>query len=288
MLDFFQNLDKRWIFLAMVLAVTGSILLELRFPEKPSPMVYDVFDAIDELPEGSKIWAAWDYDPSTQGELQPMASAFTRHCAIKKHKIYFMTLLPQGGPMLSRSEKILKEEFGYEYGTDYMILGYRPGNEGVIKVVVSDMQELFANDTNGTDLEKIPLTKGMKNIQSVDLILNVSGADPGTKQWVQYASTPFGIKTVAGTTGVQAPPLYAYIPSQLNGILAAIKAAAEYEQVLIDKYPDQLKNNDNAKEGLRRMGPQLVAHVLMIILIIVGNVVFFVSRANGNAERGAA
>lgn len=288
MFEFFQNLDKRWIFLLMVLAVTGSILFQLRFPEKPTPMVEKVFKAINDLPEGSKVWAAWDYDPSTQGELQPMASAFTRHCGIKKHKIYFMTLLPQGGPMLSRSERILQEEFGYEYGKDYVILGYRPGNEGVIKVVVSDLQQLFRNDTNGTDLEKIPLTAGMKNMQGMDLIVNVSGADPGTKQWVQYASTPFGIKTVAGTTGVQAPPLYAYIPNQLTGILAAIKAAAEYEKVLIDAYPDQLKGNENATEGLRRMGPQFVAHVLMVLLIIGGNVIYFVGCARQNAQRGAA
>lgn len=286
MFDFFQNLDKRWVFLSMVLAVTGSILFKVRPPEKTTPMVEGVFKTIDSLPEGSKVWAAWDYDPSTQGELQPMASAFTRHCAIKKHKIYFMTLLPQGGPMLSRSERILKEEFEYKYGEDYVILGFRPGNEGVIKVVVSDMKELFGNDTNGTDLDEIPLTAGMKNMQGVDLIVNVSGADPGTKQWVQYASTPFGIKTVAGTTGVQAPPLYAYIPNQLSGILAAIKGAAEYEQLLIEKYPE-LKENDNAKEGLRRMGPQLVAHLLMVLLIVAGNVIFFVGRARESAQRGA-
>jgi hypothetical protein len=31
-------------------------------------------------------------------------------------------------------------------------------------------------------------------------------------------------------------------------------------------------------EGIRRMGPQLVAHVLMILLIIAGNVIYFVGR----------
>ena len=31
-------------------------------------------------------------------------------------------------------------------------------------------------------------------------------------------------------------------------------------------------------EGIRRMGPQLVAHLLMIFLIIAGNVIFFLDR----------
>ena len=36
-------------------------------------------------------------------------------------------------------------------------------------------------------------------------------------------------------------------------------------------------------EALRRMSPQLVAHLLMIFLIIVGNIVFFVTRKRGGA-----
>ena len=32
-------------------------------------------------------------------------------------------------------------------------------------------------------------------------IVNVSAGFPGTKEWVQYASTPFGIDTVGGCTG---------------------------------------------------------------------------------------
>ena len=34
-------------------------------------------------------------------------------------------------------------------------------------------------------------------------------------------------------------------------------------------------------EARRRMGPQLVAHVLMILLIVVGNVAFFAERRKG-------
>jgi hypothetical protein len=207
-----------------------------------------------------------------------MASAFTRHAALKGHKLYFMSLWPQGGPMLQRAIDLLRREFpNYEYGRDYVNLGFRPGNEGVIKVVVSDVRQLFANDVYGNSLGDLLLTRGIKNVQNVALIANISAGDPGTKQWVQYASTPFNIPTVAGTTGVQAPILYPYIPTQLDGVLGGIKAAAEYEQLLIKAYP-QLADNKNAQEGLRRMGPQLIAHVLILGLIVLGNVIFFGSR----------
>ena len=67
--------------------------------------------------------------------------------------------------------------------------------------------------------------------------VNVSAGDPGTKQWVQFAATPFGITTVSGCTGVQAPQMYPYIPEQLAGVLGAIKAAAEYEAAIDEVYP---------------------------------------------------
>ena len=92
MYDFFVKLDRRWIFLMMGLAVAIPILTQLKFPETPSPMVMDVYNAIEQLPEGSNVLLAYDYDPASEGELQPMASAFTRHCARKKHNMYFMTL----------------------------------------------------------------------------------------------------------------------------------------------------------------------------------------------------
>ena len=278
MLEALNRIDRRWIFSLVFLAVAVPILTGVRFPEEPSPMAKSVFATMEQLPDGSPVLMAFDYDPGSQGELQPMASAFTRHAALKGHKLYFMSLWPQGGPMLQRAIDLLRREFPhYEYGRDYVNLGFRPGNEGVIKVVVSNLRELFANDVYGRSLSDLPLTRGIKNVQNVALIANISAGDPGTKQWVQYASTPFNIPTVAGTTGVQAPMLYPYIPSQLDGVLGGIKAAAEYEQLLIKEYP-QLADNENAQEGLRRMGPQLIAHVLILVLIVAGNVIFFGAR----------
>lgn len=284
MYEFFSRIDRRWIFLLMLLSVAIPMLFAWRFPEEPSPMAQSVFDAIEDLPDGSLILMAFDYDPGSQGELQPMASAFVRHAARKKHKMIFMTLWPQGGPMIQRGIRILEMEHPeYKYGRDYVNLDFRPGLEGVIKVIVTNLRELYANDIYGTDLNELPLTARVKNIQSVRMIINVSAGDPGSKQWVQYAATPFDIPMLSGSTGVQAPSLYPYIPEQLDGVLGAIKAAAEYEQILIEAYPD-LKDNVNAQDGLRRMGPQLVAHLLMIVLIIAGNAIYFVGKSRGAGQ----
>jgi len=276
-----RNLDRRWIFLVMGLSVAIPMLMGLVFPEEPSREVLDVFDTVENLEEGSNVLMAYDYDPASKGELEPMAAAFVRHCAEKKHKLYFITLWPAAVPMLQKNIAILNREYPeYTYGEDYVNLGFRPGQEGVIKVIVTDIKKLYANDVDGTDLNELPITANLKNIQSMDLIINVSAGTPGSKEWVQYAATPYDIKMVAGVTGVGYTPLVPYVPKQLAGILGAIKAAAEYEEAVLLKYP-QLRKNPATQEGLRKMGPQLVAHMLIIGLIIAGNVIYFTDRKRG-------
>ena len=110
-----------------------------------------------------------------------------------------------------------------KYGEDFVSFGYKAGGEGVVKVIVTNIRELIPTDQFGTGLNSIPMTKDIQNIQQMDLIINISAGDPGTKQWVQFASTPYDILTVSGCTGVQAPLLYPYIPNQLRGLLGAIK-----------------------------------------------------------------
>lgn len=276
-----RNLDRRWIFLVMGLSVAIPMLMGLVFPEEPSQEVLDVFDTVENLEEGSNVLMAYDYDPASKGELEPMAAAFVRHCAEKKHKLYFITLWPAAVPMLQKNIAILNREYPeYTYGEDYVNLGFRPGLEGVIKVIVTNIKKLYANDVEGTDLNELPITANLKNIQSMDLIINVSAGTPGTKEWVQYAATPFDIKMVAGVTGVGYTPLVPYVPKQLAGILGAIKAAAEYEEAVLLNYP-KLRENPATQEGLRKMGPQLVAHMLIIGLIIAGNVIYFTDRKRG-------
>ena len=194
-----------------------------------------------------------------------------------------MCLWPLGSPMIDKSLATIREEYpDMVYGEDYIKFDYKAGGEVVIRVIGTDLRAMFPLDSKGSSLGVIPMTKNIKNIQDMDLIINVSAGDPGTKQWVQFAATPYDITTVSGCTGVQAPQMYPYISKQLAGVLGAIKAAAEYEEILDDHY-QSIKENGKAQEAKRRMGPQLVAHSLMIGLIILGNWIFFASRKRGQA-----
>jgi hypothetical protein len=295
LLRFFVNLDRRWIFLVMGIAVLIPVVFEMKFPEAASPLVQVVFDEIENLPEGSKILMAFDYDPGSAPELQPMATALTWHCAKKKHKLYFMALWPVGPQMIRQTiDSVIKRDFKeMQYGRDYVNLGFKPGNEGVIKVVASNLRELFTTDALGTGLNDIEMTRDLKNIKDMKLIVNVSAGYPGNKEWVQYAATPLNIRIAGGCTGVQAPQMYPYIPKQMFGLLAAIKGAAEYEAAMEVKYPEyrwrdpatKLEERKDYTLGIQRMGPQLIAHCLIMGLIILGNIVLFLQKRSAGGPR---
>jgi len=282
-----RSLDRRWIFLLMFWAVllpiyyvssTGNVL-----PEVPGALAQATFDEIEKLSPGDPVLMAFDYDPPTTGEMAPMATAFVRHAAEKRLRMYFMTLWPPGAQMIDDTiARVLKPDFPQlVYGRDYVNLGYKSGQEAVIKVVVTNLRELYTTDVLGTGVQNIPMMDGITSIQQMKLIINVASGTPGTKEWVQYAVTPYpNLRIVAGVTGVSAPLYYPYIPRQLNGLLGAIKGAAEYEQLVLNRYGGP---NPNPKymEGLRRMAPQLVGHLLIIGLIIVANVLYFTDPARG-------
>ena len=283
MIDFLTRLDKRWIFLAMLLAVSIPILIQKSFPEETTQIVQDVFDEIEGLPEGSRVLISFDYDPASGGELDPMSTALVRHLCEKKHKIYFMALWPLG-PRVAEDTiaRVIKTEFPQMvYGKDYVNLGYKSGGEGVIQVIVDNLRKLYPSDLQGTSLSAMDMTRDLRNIRQMDLILSISAGTGGAKEWIQYAATPYKIRTAVGCTGVQAPLFYPYYPNQMLGLLPAIKGAAEYEAAVAKKYPRFASPDKN--EGLRRMSPQLVAHLLMVVLIILGNVVYFAQRRKGAA-----
>lgn len=284
-----QSLDRRWIFLLMALAVAVPILwsgLTGRTPpETPTDAARTVLRTIDELPEGSRVLFAFDYDPASAGELQPMATSLMRQCAARKLRIVCIALWPLGGNMAQETiAKVIRADFpNLREGVDFVNLGFQAGSEGVMKVVLTDFTKAFPKDVRGQVASDLPILEGVRTVRDFPLLVNVSAGWPGSKEWVQYvvSASEGKVKMIAGCTGVQTPQMYPYYPGQLTGLLGAIKGAAEYENLLNatmggDPAPKYL-------EAQRRMAPQLFGHLLLVGLIVVGNLVQFLGRREARA-----
>jgi hypothetical protein len=223
-----------------------------------------------------------------------MATAFINHCASRGHLIYCMTLWAPGTPLISSTKAAVIDTYypgKYTYGENFIDLGYQAGNEAVIKLLSTSVKQAYPNDSKGKPLSQYPMMAGIVKVSDFDALVSISAGQPGAKEWVQYAvsqtlTSDRPLPFIAGSTGVQTPQLIPYYPQQMKGILGAIKGAAEYEFLVnesVQKANDWKQIPPPLLDAQRRMAPQLMAHVLMVILIILGNIIFFSQRRAARA-----
>lgn len=282
LVDQISSLDRRWVFLALAISVAVPLMTNIILPTKVTPEVQDFYNSIENLPDGSLVLVSADYDPGSQAELLPMHTAVMEHLARKGHKIISMGLWPGGLPLAEELlETVVEGKFNYDYGEDFVNLGFMSGNIVVIKGIGNSFEATFKTDErNSEPVSEVPMMRGVKNITNIDLIVTLSAGFPGIPEWVQVARDSFGVPLIGGCTAVSAPQLYPFLKGgQLGGLLGGLKGAAEYEH-LLDPEAEMLEQIGKARQG---MTAQSFAHLLIMLLIVVGNVTYFIQRSKARS-----
>ena len=263
------SIDRRWIFLIIAAVVIVPLIIPVGLPIRPTDTTKNVYDSIEKLPFGSKVLLSVEYSPSTRPENHPMTISILRHLFKNDHKVFITCLWPDGQFMAQDAiNQVAKQEFNKTYGIDYVFLGFRPGNEAVVKGIVSNLRKLYTVDVYQKKIDEIPLMKGINNFKDFDFLFSSSAGFPGTIEWVQYASDPTGIPMASGVTSIQVNEVMPYVQAgQMVGVLAGMPGAAEYEALINQK--------GTATSG---MDAQSVAHLVIVLFIILGNVSFFIER----------
>jgi len=261
------KVDRRWIFLVIGLAVLLPLFFPLGLPIRATNATQRVYDAVEEIEPNSKVLVSFEYGPSTKPEIHPMAIAILRHLFTNNQKVYVTCLWPDGQFMAEDAlTEIAEQEFGLTYGEDYVLLGFRPGNEAVVKGLVSNLRKLYTTDARGTLVDQIPMMANVNRVKDFDFIFSASAGYPGTIEWVQYAADPTGVPMSTGTTSIQVNDVMPYVQSgQVKGILAGMPGAAEYEALI-----------GSPGIGTSGMDAQSIAHLVIVIFIIFGNITYFI------------
>jgi hypothetical protein len=270
-----SRLDRRWIYLVIALSVALPLVWPFSMPVKVSPHVQRVYDALDELPRGSTVLCSFEYGPSTMPEVHPMADAVLEMMIQREHKLIVMGLWAEGVFMArDMLDRVAEERHHLEYGVDYINLGYKAGNEVVIKSIAESFTRTYPVDTRGQATASYPIMQGIENLANIDFIFSFSAGYPGTVEWVQYAADPYHKPMSTGCTAVQVTEVVPYVHSgQCRGILGGLSGAAEFEHLLRDK--GILPALGAANTG---MSAQSIAHMVIVLFIIIGNVAYLVER----------
>ena len=274
------SLDRRIIFLIVGLSVLIPLLKPewVDLPIRPTPESQIVFDEINKLNEGDKVLLSFEYGPSTKPEIHPMAIAILKHLYAKNIQVYGFALWPDGNFMSTEAFSEVSDDYDKKYGVDYVNLGYKPGGEAVIKGIASDIRTLYPADLQGTSINDIPMMKDVVNIEDFDFVFSLSAGYPGSKEWVQYACDPKNIPLSTGCTSIQVTDIMPYVENdQIRGILAGMPGAAEYES-LVEAELQKMEIAGKPGEASGMMAAQSIAHVVIVLFIIFGNISYFITR----------
>ncbi len=274
------SLDRRIIFLIVGLSVLIPLLKPewIDLPIRPTPESQIVFDEINKLNAGDKMLLSFEYSPSTKPEIHPMAIAILKHLYAKNIQVYGFALWPDGNFMSTEAFSEVSDDYDKKYGVDYVNLGYKPGGEAVSKGIASDIRTLYTVDLQGTSINDIPMMKDVVNIEDFDFVFSLSAGYPGSKEWVQYACDPKNIPLSTGCTSIQVTDIMPYVENdQIRGILAGMPGAAEYES-LVEAELQKMEISGKPGEASGMMAAQSIAHVIIVLFIIFGNISYFITR----------
>ncbi len=276
------RIDRRWLYLALLAALVTTVLLRPILSSSPSPFTQPVFAAVAALPAGARVLVTMEYSPGSAPEIEPMAQAVTRHLLWRGARPVYVSLWPEGNNMFQRLRvSVLEKEFADRVeGRDWVALGYKAGRAMAINALRQDFRSLYTQDLRGVPVDSCPAVADVQNLEDFALIMAFSAGTPGLQEWILYASDPTGVPIAGGCTGVGMPEFLAYFPGQLVGLIGGLKGAAEYESALASAYPDR----PLARPATVGMGPQTVAHALILLFLVLGNlgvVASWVGRRRG-------
>ncbi len=232
-----QALDRRWIYIVVALAIIIPLMIPYNSDNVTSPPTENVYQMVDSFAgrEDRAILMSFYHDASTMPELYPMQIAILRHCFERNVKVFFLSFLPTGAPIIDMAINSVKEEYpNIKSGTDYCNFGYIPG--ALIMQTIIGMGDNIATavptDAEGRKVENLPIMKGINNYTEMNLVIEFSGSVAGG-YWLTYARPKFGTNIAVGVTAVMAADEYPYLQTgQFIGMLAGLKGAAEYEKLV--------------------------------------------------------
>ncbi len=282
-----QRIDRRWIYLVLWLVVMIPLIFPFKIQPQPTPSVEKLFNYIDTMPENKALAISVDFTPDTRAELQPMVVALLRHAFATQHRVGILTVQVYGLGLAEEAIRQVTAEFNANantradsviYGEDYVFWGWTTPVLTVMLGMGERITNVFPIDYYGNRTETLPIMQHIKNYDDIGILVTIA-ASAIPRSWINYAQTQFGVNLSCGITAVSAADFYPYVNSgQFIGMLAGMKGAAEYEQLVRER---MVKNGMEwvlRNRGTEAMSSQTAAHLAIMAFIVIGNIAFFATR----------
>jgi hypothetical protein len=219
----------------------------------------------------------WSDNPSAWliGHVPGAAAIF--HHAITHGTKVINVAVHQDGPIVFKtviapSVADTMEKYGYEYGEDYVNIGFIGGLEAGIAAFYADMH-IKGSDVYGTPLDNIPMMKNIKTLADCTVVVPLTG---WTHTYhMRQAKLVYDVPVLpVGLEGALASwPIFVEAEQMLT-FIHGWTGAAEYERLL--------QRPGMAMKGLNALS---VLYFTMIFWIIIGNISYFGKKLTGGGGK---
>lgn len=280
---------RRIIYLVMILAVGLPIVFGIS--QKPSRLVsaermYEVVEKVQVQPgEVAIVW--FDFGPNTIAENEPQSMVLIEHLFRRRIPVILMSQYQQAERFLTsipnevarRLEREMPGQY-WRYGEAWVNVGFRPGGAIFIQSLVNavDIAKFLGRDSNGMPITHYPAFARVGGVERVKLVGEITGLVGVFDNIIQFfQKNEYRPTVVHGCTSITIPEAYIFLDSgQLKGLLEGIAGAAWYSEVLKKFHPE----SEN-RELLVTNTALSAAHIVLILLIVLGNIVPLVQRWRG-------
>jgi len=263
----------RYVIYALLwVVVIATLLYRPATTMPPSPPTRSLYDAIEAIPRDKLVIISASWDVGTRGENGPQTAAIIEHLFKTSHKFAIFGWVAPPGPLLVEMiTRDLARKYHKRYGVDWVNWGFKTGGDATIQGLANDIPGIIRRDIHRTPVAKLPAMKGVKDHRDVGMVIEITGS--GTLlSWIEFWQGVYGTNIGYCPTGVMVPDAFPFLDAkQIRGLLKGLAGAAEYE--------DLLRTHGDASV---RMTAQSASHLLIILLIAVGNIAFF-ARAKRKA-----
>jgi hypothetical protein len=268
------SVDRRILYWILVALILIPLLHPLGFPIPVTSATKAFYNGVEAIPANSVVILDVSVGAIAWAELGPAIIATTRFLIERNLRVIMWSATAPDAPLIAELY-LLKyfQDAGKVYGKDYVLIGYVPGAVTALATLAKNV-EYARNDFYGTPLSAIPMLANVHTAHDIAaVVLTESGGEGG--YYVQQWYAPYHTVILDVCTGALiSERLIAYNAGQIKGIVGGSRGGAELELLT----------------GLLGTGVALadalsITHMYLLILIIMGNLAFFLVRSKSGREK---
>ena len=271
----------------LVLGVLLAILL-IRppfgdIPFAPSTDVTQFYNAVESVPSDRPVLVVYDWDATRSAEMSVLSQAVMRHLMSRHVPFVTISTAPQGPGFAQQVVRAALADpvsnYGYTYGTDYLILGYIPGNEAALRSAVDDFTAVLPLDYQQIErLDTYPILRqgNIKGARDFALVIDLASDEAELRNWIEQVGARTGVPIIAAVPQSLDPIARSYNRVRGTGLQAVVSGtngALQYNRQLLQAGRNTGQMNIDALTD--RLNAQSVAQLLVALVIVAA----FISMA---------